>query len=365
MKLIPLYGVNGVGKFAQVDDEDYDFLMKWRWYAVYMKVSSNYYIVCNYNLGSGKWTNKRIHFLIMGKKEGMVIDHIDGDTFNNQRSNLRFCTFGENCYSRVKYKNGSSEYKGVTLKNGRKEHHVKYWVARIQVNKIAIDLGKFPHTEEGKKLAALAYNEAAIKYYGPFAKTNNINGENRKNLNPITNTSKKEREALEYKGLLPLKSKAIQLTKGQFAIVDEEDYEYLNKWKWQFNSTYALKHEKRIPNKIRPTTFMHKLIVSAPKGQIVDHINGNPLDNRKCNLRFAEPYQSSANTKLRVNKKSSKYYGVYVHQNIIYSTIKVQGKETKIGRWPYSPENEIIAAKEYDKMAQKLRGEFAKLNFNP
>lgn len=62
MKLIPLYGKHGIGKFTQVDDEDYGYLMQHRWFCIYAKTSSNYYVTCNYNLGDNKWTNKKIQF---------------------------------------------------------------------------------------------------------------------------------------------------------------------------------------------------------------------------------------------------------------------------------------------------------------
>ena len=84
--------------------------------------------------------------------------------------------------------------------------------------------------------------------------------------------------------------KEIPLTQGAVAYVDDEDYERINAKNWSINpqgAGYAVR--KGVRNLGEPRTVeMHREILSAPRGTIIDHINGNSLDNRKCNLRFCD-----------------------------------------------------------------------------
>jgi hypothetical protein len=148
MKLIPLTQ----GKFAKVDDEDYDWLMQRKW-------------ICNgrYVLSRRGGMKKRIsmHREIMNPPDDMEVDHIDHDGLNNQRCNLRVCTHYQNSQNRTMHKPTHSGYKGV----GR---HFSKWRATIRVNTIRIRLGRFETKEE----AAHAYDDAAIKYFGEFSQLN-------------------------------------------------------------------------------------------------------------------------------------------------------------------------------------------------
>jgi hypothetical protein len=148
MKQIPLTQ----GKFAIVDDEDFDWLNKWKWCVNNENVvhrKSNYKIIT-------------MHKLIMNPPKGMQVDHKSGNRLDNRRSNLRICTGSQNCMNR-NYKSNSSGYKGV-----RKWY--RRWQSRIEINGKKINLGMFSTPIK----AAKAYNEAAIKYHGEFAKLNQI-----------------------------------------------------------------------------------------------------------------------------------------------------------------------------------------------
>jgi len=85
--------------------------------------------------------------------------------------------------------------------------------------------------------------------------------------------------------------KSIPLTQGKFAIVDVEDYDRLAKYKWHTNQDgnnfYAYTFLSKGNKKKR--VFMHRLLMNAPKGLFIDHIDGNGLNNRKCNLRPLHP----------------------------------------------------------------------------
>lgn len=162
MKLIPLSkrGKNKGKYFAMVDDEDFDYLNKTNWSLTNKKskLSEFHYA----------WSGNRIlmHRIILGVVGvGICVDHVDGNGLNNQRSNLRICTHAQNMANKKSKKNGTSKYLGV-----HKTPSYGKWQAKIKHDKKRIYLGSFKNEIE----AALAYNEAAIKIHGEFAKLNII-----------------------------------------------------------------------------------------------------------------------------------------------------------------------------------------------
>lgn len=92
-----------------------------------------------------------------------------------------------------------------------------------------------------------------------------------------------------------------------WAIVDDEDYEWLNRWRWCFSHGYAA---RRLPSN-GPIVYMHKQILDFPDRQ-GDHINGNRLDNRRSNLRIATHAENKQNLGIRCDNKSG-YRGVGWH----------------------------------------------------
>lgn len=91
----------------------------------------------------------------------------------------------------------------------------------------------------------------------------------------------------------------VKLTKNAFAIVDEDDFEKINKYKWHLSSTgYAHRQNKMIKGIRKGRIMMHRIIVNCPENKVVDHINGNKLDNRKSNLRICTYAQNLWNTKI-------------------------------------------------------------------
>jgi len=111
-------------------------------------------------------TTIRLHRLIMNAPKGMEVDHIDGNRWNNVRTNLRLCTRTENAKNGAKHKHGKVPYKGVRHNNN--DGRNRGYTARISVNGKYLDLGTYPTAEE----AAQVYDAAARQYYGDFARLN-------------------------------------------------------------------------------------------------------------------------------------------------------------------------------------------------
>jgi len=151
--------------------------------------------------------------------------------------------------------------------------------------------------------------------------------------------------------------KQISLTRGLVALVDDGDYEWLSKWSWYADKSHKNKwRAARKPDKI---IYMHRVITEAAPKEIVDHIDGDPLNNQRKNLRIASKSQNSANSTSR--KGTSVYKGVSRHQrgNCWRVTLTCNGKQKYIGHF----QSEVDAAHAYDAAAKKIFGEFSRLNF--
>lgn len=148
------------GKVALVDDADYKWLNRWRWYA--RKGRSSFYVTRSIGNRPNN-TMMQMHRIIMKAKKGQEIDHRDGNGLNNQKSNLRFCTHGQNKMNCVKKVNSSSKYKGVYWHQPSGK-----WIARINLNKKRFHLGSF----DSEYKAACVYDEKAKELFKEFAKPN-------------------------------------------------------------------------------------------------------------------------------------------------------------------------------------------------
>ncbi len=157
--------------------------------------------------------------------------------------------------------------------------------------------------------------------------------------------------------------KKILLTRGKFAIVDDEDFEFLMQWKWKCSGHgYAVRNKhigtvggKRVQERI----YMHRLIMNALKGQYTDHINGDGLDNRRCNLRLCTNQQNAANSKKYSIPTSSKYKGVsWDKKNKKWRASIHVLKTIFLGRF----DSEEDAAKAYNEAAIKYHDKFSRIN---
>lgn len=163
MKEIPLTK----GFVALVDDEDYDRLMQHSWYV--MKNFNTYYATRTfYPPGEkGKKVTIQMHREVLGLAPGekILVDHKDRNGLHNTKLNLRLPSGSLSAYNRSFPEKASSPFRGVFLfKNGK----YCYWRAAIRVNRVLIHLGSFPNAAT----AAIAYDQAAIKYFEENAQLN-------------------------------------------------------------------------------------------------------------------------------------------------------------------------------------------------
>ncbi len=147
--------------FTMVDDEDYDWLNQYNWNYSFRSRGSMYVKTC---ITYQKiYVNLIMHRMILGYPENKIIDHKDGNTFNNQRSNLRICTHEQNNANRINRRNSTSKYKGVIWCKRDKK-----WIARFENKGKRCNVGYFDNEID----AAKAYDLKSIEVHGEFAKLN-------------------------------------------------------------------------------------------------------------------------------------------------------------------------------------------------
>ena len=158
-----------------VDDEDFEFLSQFTWHAAASTVHDLIYARTRVgdkhkNLLRSKGLTFRfrqyiaIHDLVVVKPTGYIVDHIDGDTLNNQKCNLRACTHRQNMRNSRKRKTGTSPYKGVIVYESMFSNVPVKYIAKIQ----STYLGHYKTIDEAVK----AYDKAALERFGEFACTN-------------------------------------------------------------------------------------------------------------------------------------------------------------------------------------------------
>ncbi len=174
------------GKYAKVDPADYYKLSEYKWF-VSAGINNRFY-ACRWgpNRNGKRGKPVRMHREVANTPNGLVCDHINGDSLDNRKANLRSATHLQNCWNaRKSPQSAYSKYKGVTFDKMRQK-----WNAQICVNGKRIFLGTFKDETE----AAKAYDKAAKKYFGEFAALNFPNSSPRLRRKKIVMATKKHKK---------------------------------------------------------------------------------------------------------------------------------------------------------------------------
>lgn len=271
--LIPLTGKYGLGKFAKVSKSSYDSIESIRKYKWCINISG-------YPCGS---SNNYLHKVVMGLEIGdkRVVDHINHDKLDCHLSNLCITTVSRNTFNRRKFSNNPSGTVGVNFNKAMGK-----WHAKIGKDMKRIHLGFYQTKEEAIK----ARKEAEVKYYERELSDTQIDNDKK------AKSSDYIKDGIGYIGLTGREGL------GEHALVSIEDFEHCRENKWRIKDRYAISSVKGL---------MHRYLMKAMKDDIVDHINGNPLDNRRCNLRIVTRSQNMMNKGIS-SSNTSGYTGVSI-----------------------------------------------------
>lgn len=152
------------GQVAVVDAADYETVSQFKWHAQRARPNASYYALRAAKTEDGRSTSLSMHRVLVGAKRGQFVDHIDGDGLNNRRANLRLCTASENCQNRRQHRGSvRTPYKGVTYLEATGAYTVQ-----IAARGKRTYLGIYADPVEG----ALAYDAAALRLHGEFARLN-------------------------------------------------------------------------------------------------------------------------------------------------------------------------------------------------
>ena len=330
------------GQVTLVDIDDLPLIENLKLFAQWQECKHGYYARYG-KYKNGKTKIFSLHRTIMKAKKGEIVDHISGDGLDNRKLQLRICTSAQNAMNRRTRYDNSSGKKGVYW-SGYK------WVACISIDGKVVNLGRFYKYEDAVEARECAEKE----HYGEYSKEEYA--------------ELVKREPVYVRNYLPEKYfmegygevYRVPLTQGKYAIIDIEDYDLVSQYKWysgyeKSSQSFYAKANMKVGEKII-IERLHRLILSAKKGEIVDHINGNTLDNRRCNLRFASAAENIRNSRRRCTNTSG-FKGVWWNKQVNkwQSEIKVLGKKIYLGRYN-TPE---LAHEAYCAAALKYFGEFA------
>jgi hypothetical protein len=389
---IPLRNKKGeITEYTNVSIEDYTLLNKYRWYNDKGYVKSS--------IKNKKWSLHRyIMIEILGNDltPHEKVDHIDHNPLNNTRENLRHATNSENSRNKEKKTGTSSKFIGISFnKKYRKfqasiainykyisasynkeihaAHQYNLWINEYNLttapkNNIDIPIDFIQWKARDKRSLPTGIYEYKNKNNKIFvaqikinSKTINLGKFN--NLNEAIDIRKKaeikRNNDIENKRLeLPIQYNENGLCyfmiKEQQIILDENLFHELIKYPWYIKGNYV-----QGPGKI---TSLSRFITNCPKDMVVDHINNNTFDNRKCNLRIITTQQNMMNKSSGKNS-SSKYVGVSFNKRVKSkqwsSRITINGKGIFLGNFL----TEIDAAKARDSYIKENNNQFSKLNF--
>lgn len=397
--LISLYNKDKrvVGQ-AKISAIDYENISRYTWH---MKTVSDSLSYAFTNVNGQKTA---MHHLIIGKpSQGYVVDHLNHDGLDNTRANLRFATYTQNSQNTKKMESTSSKYKGVHWDNRKKKWISKYFGAYSKSFADEIDAARFYDTyvllalgKDAKTNGLVKYNdienmtisefikpsertlpkyisfnaqrnmyEVQIYYKNKYTSRHRTLDGALKQLHDYQQIISQQRayEKTEHHkqpitrnanglAVIPIHNKAGQTIDE--VIVDDGVWHELMLHSWAKHND---KHFKAwIDGK---KVSMHRFLMKAQPGQIVDHVNdGSHINsNLMSNLRFNSASGNSHN-RIKKNKTSSKYIGVSLYQGRWKACISKDGTQYYLGLF----DKEVDAAMAYNKKAVELYNENANLN---
>ena len=315
------------------------------------------------------------HFIIGRPASGYVIDHLNLEKTDNRRENLRFATHAQNSQNRAKASNKSSVYRGV------------YWSKAWRCEVGGFYGGKFDTEIQAAKQA----DTLTLTLYGKHARTNGVLSELEIHSALSSVVPEKKKRDLPDRVCYDKHTKhkpyyVIQRINGQrrrkfFATISEAE-KFIKDFEQQsrpcpepyiitkcgakvlideqfhgtfYNQIWSLTPQGYVQNSAGK--LMHRIILGAEKGQIVDHISGVRTNNRLCNLRITT-FSGNSQNKKKKSGCSSQYIGVYLTQGKWRAYIKHDYKTYALGMHL----NEEDAGRAYDKKALELYDN-PKLNF--
>ena len=148
-------------------------------------------------------------------------------------------------------------------------------------------------------------------------------------------------------------TKSIPLTRGKSALVDDEDFEWLNQWKWYCNHGYAVRKSSNLPGK-QKMIFMHREILQTPDDMESDHINRDRQDNRRENLRVCTTAENQHNAKIRSDNTSG-FKGVSFNRHTEKWEARI-GNGNRIYLGLFDSLDDAVHV--YNKAARELYGKF-------
>lgn len=126
--------------------------------------------------------------------------------------------------------------------------------------------------------------------------------------------------------------KQIVLTQGQFTVIDDEDFDRVNQHKWYFDNGRAIKNDKMVDYKRGKRILLHRFIMGVTDGQMIDHIDQDPLNNQKINLRFTNKSENGLNRgKNKNNTSGHKGVSFNKRQKTWIGQIQINGKKIFLG----------------------------------
>lgn len=358
------------GFFAKVSLEKYEELNRYKWTAR-KSPDGKYVATRSARISDGRIRGGPSYSILMSRQimnapKGVFVDHINRDSIDNRTENLRLATPAQNKFNCKKRSDSKWPYKGIAQPKGK-----SWWVANIQSHGANIFLGCFKTAEDARD----AYIEAAKKIHGEFACSDISDSSIEKTVHDDLATSgaralhgsKHQRRIKRTVVVQPddLSLRYIGLPRGEIVIVDVEEFDKFSHYAWnvlinrQWGTKYALRSSYE--NGKTGNIWLHKEVLGVGRGVIVDHINGNTLDCRKCNLRIATVEENASNHRIRKDNVSG-FKGVHEYKPTGWTPTKRwkaqiahNGKAVPLGYF-LTPEEAHAA---YKRAANILHGEFA------